>query len=79
MPINRRVGGSTPAWGCIRAMGAGRAVIDNGSAFAPDDLAANYHRVGKELAHPTGQRRLLNGWHWPATFLIARERQELGA
>jgi hypothetical protein len=30
------------------------AVIVAGSDIAPDDLAANYHRVGGRAAHPTG-------------------------
>jgi hypothetical protein len=29
-------------------------VIVIGSDLAPDDLAANHHRVGGEPAHPTG-------------------------
>ncbi len=30
-----------------------RAVMVIGLAIVPHDLAANYHRVGKGLAHPT--------------------------
>jgi hypothetical protein len=29
------------------------AVIVTGSVTGPDDLAANYHRVGGKAAHPT--------------------------
>ena len=41
-------------WHTCRVGGSpAHAVIGNGSAIVPDDLAANYHRVGGEPAHPT--------------------------
>ena len=51
--------------GFVRAVSAAHAVIEIGSAFVPDDLAANYRRVGKELAHPTGFGNSSTSGHSP--------------